>query len=176
MQLLVLETGGTINGILDPHAPPPLASRVVAWLRQHAERLALELSAETVVMKDSRAITDADRDKLAAEIEASPAEHVLIPHGTYTMPDTGVYLRQHLSRAAQNRTIVLVGSLVPLGEPDSDAPAALEFALQTLRSHSPGVWLVMSRRVWHPAQVMKDVVSGEYRPRDDEPGELPCAT
>ena len=54
MHVAVLETGGTINGILDPAAPAPTRSRVVDWLREHRERLHLEIDARIVVMEDSR--------------------------------------------------------------------------------------------------------------------------
>ena len=167
MQLAVLETGGTINGILDPAAPPPTSSRVVAWLRHHAGRLQLLIEPQIVVMKDSRALEDADRARLAAAIETTPARRILIPHGTYTMPATGVYLRRHLGAEAQAKSIVLVGSMIPLGDAGSDAPLALEFAIATLREEPVGVWIAMNGRTWHPAEVVKDQITGDYVARND---------
>lgn len=162
MQLLVLETGGTINGILDPGAVAPTASRVVAWLLRHGGRLQLQLQAQTIAMKDSRAIGDDDRRRLAAAIEAAPARRILIPHGTYTMPETGIYLREHLAVRALEKSIVLVGSMIPLGEAASDAPAALEFALATLREEPVGVWIAAGGRIWDPREVVKDTATGHY--------------
>lgn len=162
MRICILETGGTINGILDPGAPPPANSRVVAWLQEHASRLQLECDSQLIVMKDSRAIDADDRTRLAAAIEAQPGQHILIPHGTYTMPETGLYLRARLGADASRKKIILVGSLVPLGEPGSDAPAALEFAVQKLRAGPAGVWIAMGERLWHPGEVVKDAVSGRY--------------
>ncbi len=52
------------------------------------------------------------------------------------MPETGLYLRAHLGADALRKTIILVGSLVPLGEPGSDAPGALEFAVAKLRDRT----------------------------------------
>jgi len=169
MELAVLETGGTINGIIDPAAPAPTYSRVVAWLCHHAARLQLQIESRIVVMKDSRAMDDADRARLAAAIEATPARRILIPHGTYTMPATGVYLRRYLGAEAQAKSIVLVGSKIPLGEAGSDAPAALEFAIATLREEIVGVWIAMNGRTWHPAEVVKDLRSGDYIALDDAP-------
>jgi L-asparaginase len=167
MNLLVLETGGTINGILSPDAPAPAESRVIQWLQQRSDRLNLVLESRILVMKDSRAINDFDRALLAAAIEAAEQRHILVPHGTFTMPATGVYLREHLSAAAQDKTVVLTGSMIPLGEPDSDAPAALLFALDSLRLATSGVWVAMGGRVWHPADVVKDAHTGEYVARTD---------
>jgi L-asparaginase len=170
MHICVLETGGTINGILDPDAPPPAKSRVLAWLQQHAARLQLECESRLIVMKDSRAIDASDRARLAAAIESQAVQHILIPHGTYTMPETGLYLLGRLGPHALKKTIVLVGSLVPLGEPDSDAPAALEFALKQLREAPAGVWIAMGERLWHPGEVIKDELSGRYVERVDSGG------
>lgn len=165
MSVAVLETGGTINGIVDPAAPAPTESAVVAWLERHSERLQLQVSARLVVMKDSRALNETDRSALATAITACPLQRILVPHGTYTMPETGVYLRNHLSDRVQQKTIVLVGSIIPLDEPASDAPAALEFALRTLSWGKGGVWVAMNGRAWHPGKVVKHPVSGEFVPR-----------
>ena len=162
MRIVIIETGGTINGILDPVDPPPVESRVVAWLQEQSQRLGLQLEASIVMMKDSRAIEDHDRAQLAAAIESLQADRILIPHGTYTMPATGSYLREHLSPRAQRGSIVLVGSMIPLGEADSDAPAALEFAISSLRQQPVGVWIAMQQQLWHPDKVVKDTVSGKY--------------
>ncbi|MEQ9463007.1 MAG: asparaginase domain-containing protein [Haliea sp.] len=166
MLLGVFETGGTINGIVDPAAPPPADSRVLAWLGQQASRLHLEIDSQIVVMKDSRSLEDTDRERLAAAIETTRLQRILIPHGTYTMPATGMYLRRHLGREAQSKSIVLVGSMVPLGEAGSDAPAALEFAIETLGEGPVGVWIAMNGRIWHPAEVVKDDKTGDYVARD----------
>tara|TARA_R110001599_G_scaffold353465_1_gene593130 strand:- start:45206 stop:45724 length:519 start_codon:yes stop_codon:yes gene_type:complete len=162
VRIVILETGGTINGILDPADPPPIESRVVAWLQEQAQSLDLQLEATIVMMKDSRAIEDADRAALAAAIESLQADRILISHGTYTMPATGSYLRQHLSPRAQRGSIVLVGSMIPLGEAGSDAPTALEFAVRSLQQQPVGVWIAMQQQLWHPDKVVKDSVSGKY--------------
>lgn len=164
MQLFVLETGGTINGILDPGAVAPTSSRVAAWLYRHAGRLQLQPQVQIIAMKDSRAIDDDDRQRLAAAVEAAPVQRILIPHGTYTMPETGRYLREHLSEQSLAKSVVLVGSMTPLGEPASDAPAALEFALATLREKPVGVWIAVGGRVWDPHAVVKDPATGNYVP------------
>ncbi len=161
MQLALIETGGTINGILAPgQAPPP--SRVLAWLQRNAQRFGLDIAFTVVTMKDSRAIGESDRAALVEAIEAATASRVLIPHGTYTMPETGLYLLEHLSESALEKSIVLVGSLTPLDEPDSDAPANLECALEHLRRQVRGVGIVMAGRSWEPGGVRKDPATGEY--------------
>ena len=164
MQFSLLETGGTINGILGPEDVPPLQSRVEAWLRSQADDLVLEFNTVHICMKDSRAVTDADRARLALEIKRQATDRILIPHGTYTMPDTGMYLRAQLGADVQQKSIVLSGSLIPLNDPESDAEASLGFALEVLRDKPAGVWIAMQGKLWDPREVTKDTATGRYKP------------
>ena len=162
IQVLVLETGGTINGILSPDESPPRRSRVVDWLRQHSAALDITVQQEILCMKDSRAIDEEDRARLVAAIESSHCQHILIPHGTFTLAESGAYLCRHLTERRLQKTILLVGSLIPLGETNSDAPGALQYALAAMTDAPPGVWVAMSGRLWQPGEVMKDPDTGEF--------------
>ncbi len=162
MHVAVFETGGTINGILAPDAPPPQSSRVIAWLNAQAIEAGLRLDRHVVCMKDSRAVQDSDRDNLVSAVEQCRADAVIIPHGTFTMPETGRYLASRLSANALSRPIILLGSLVPLGDPDSDAESVLRFVLKALPDCSPGVQITMGERFWDPADVVKDAESGVF--------------
>ena len=161
----MLETGGTINGILSPDAPPPAHSRVATWLGAHAVELGIEPDVSLLFMKDSRSITDSDRDLLCDAVEACREQAILIPHGTYTMAETGRFLQSRLPPHSGDRTIVLVGALRPLGDADSDAPAALRCAVEALLAGTTGVWVTVGEGLWSPSEVDKDPVSGRFRPR-----------
>ena len=50
-------------------------------------------STESVVEKDSREITDEDRQRLVRTINAAPHDNILITHGTFTMHDTAGFLQ-----------------------------------------------------------------------------------
>lgn len=164
MQFSLLETGGTINGILGPDDVPPAQSRVEAWLQSHREELDLQFDSVHICMKDSRAVTASDRGRLALEIERQATDRILIPHGTFTMPDTGIYLRTHLDTEVLHKSIILTGSLVPLNDPESDAEASLKFALDVLRDKPAGVWIAMQGKLWDPREVTKDTATGRYIP------------
>ena len=112
-------------------------------------------------MKDSRAITDSDRDAIIDAVMKTQAQYVLVPHGTFTMSETGSYLRNHL-QSLNGKTIVLVGSNVPLGDEGSDAIENIEFALRSLKTQSPGVWVAMSGKAWNPDEVEKNLETGEF--------------
>jgi L-asparaginase len=164
MHFSLLETGGTINGILGPDDVPPTESRVEAWLQLHSGDLDLQFNTVHICMKDSRAVTERDRMRLVREIRGQATDRILVPHGTYTMPDTGVYLRTHLEASALQKSIILTGSLIPLHEPGSDAAESLHFALSVLRDKPSGVWIAMQNRVWDPREVTKDEATGRYKP------------
>ena len=105
-----------------------------------------------------------------------PPRRILVPHGTFTMAETGMFLEAALDRGelGEQVTVVLVGSLQPLGEPGSDAEANLAVAVERLREEEPGVAegrlreeprvaLVMGGRSWAPGRVVKDPETGQFR-------------
>ena len=62
----------------------------------------------------------------------------MVPHGTYTMTETAQVLEKAMmeqKKSANQKAVVLVGSLVPLGNPSSDAPDNLAVALHWLKSN-----------------------------------------
>ena len=50
---------------------------------------------EAVFSKDSRAITEEDREKLVSAINSSPHTNILITHGTFTMRESAEYIKEH---------------------------------------------------------------------------------
>ena len=78
------------------------------------------------------------RDALVEAVRSSSVRSILVPHGTFTMTETAQVLEKAMmvdERMDKNpKAVVLVGSLVPLGEPTSDAMDNLALALQWLKS------------------------------------------
>ncbi len=157
--------GGTINGILSPEDPSPKESRVIEFITERQSAYSIRCTSEIVVMKDSRAVLDNDRDLLAAAIGRTLSSRILVPHGTFTMPETGEYLQHILAPSIGGKCIILVGAMTPLHDDDSDAPDNLEFALDKLRDAPPGIWVAMNKRLWDPKTVIKDPETGEFRER-----------
>lgn len=166
IEIEILEMGGTINGILDPDGPIPDESRVVEFLEKFQSEFLIRCSSKIVVMKDSRVIQTEDRKALTDAIRRTFTKRILVPHGTFTMPETGRFLQKSLGEKIGEKCVVLVGAMIPLGEEDSDAPANLEFAVANLREAPLGVWIAMNRKLWNPQEVQKDQETGEFRIRD----------
>jgi len=163
IDIAVLEMGGTINGILKPDDPAPTESRVLAHLEKWQDELGIMLYPTIVTMKDSRAVNNVDRRALADAIRQTTSKRILIPHGTFTMPETGEFLLDICGKDIGNKSVILVGAMIPLGQPESDGPDNILFALEQLRIAPPGIWVAMNRRLWDPRAVVKDPDTGEFK-------------
>lgn len=112
-------------------------------------------SSEPIAEKDSRDITDEDREKLAKAILSSPHENILVPHGTFTMQKTAQFLTH---RDFSNKKIILTGSMVPImGFAASDAGFNLGFAIASFQGIEPGVYLSMNGGIFKSDEVEKNV-------------------
>ena len=90
-------TGGTIDSHYDGTkdiAVPNKESVIPDFIRNL--KLPVEHEFTTVCMKDSRVITDEDRAEMVRTIQESSATKFIITHGTYTMPNTAMYLKEHI--------------------------------------------------------------------------------
>lgn len=152
MELAIFTTGGTIDKIYFDakntyHIGEPQVGEI---LRQAG--VTLEFSVERVCMKDSLEMLPEDRAELRRRIEASPARHVLITHGTDTMSLTAESLR-----GIPGKTIVLVGAMQPARFRESDAVFNLGGALMASQLLPEGVWIAMNGRCFEAGKVRKNV-------------------
>jgi L-asparaginase len=112
-------------------------------------------SSEQIAEKDSRDITDEDRDKLAKAIQSTPHENILVAQGTFTMSQTAQFLD---SINLTGKKIILTGSMVPImGFAASDAGFNLGFAIASFQNIEPGVYLSMNGGIFKSDEVAKNV-------------------
>ena len=106
--------------------------------------------------KDSLEMTDADRSTILGLIEQMLSEPspVVIVHGTDTMVQTGLYLRQALPDLQV--PIVLTGAMTPLGFEGSDGLQNLTESLFAVRILNAGIYVVMHNQVFPIDRVRKD--------------------
>lgn len=155
-------TGGTIdseyNGVLDTVTP-----REHSVIPTYMSNLKLDRPLEftEICMKDSRTLSQADRQLLAESVAASSASKIVVTHGTYTLPDTARFLEATLG--STEKTVVLTGSMVPLdGFTMSDAGFNLGFAIAQLDLLDPGVYVSLNGRVFSPGEVVKLLDEGRF--------------
>ena len=95
-------------------------------------------------MKDSRDITDDDRNLILSRCGDCEEGGVLISHGTFTMEIAA----RHLAKSNLRKTIVLFGAAIPAGAPGSDAPLNFIFALDEVQKLGNGVYVAMNGEVY----------------------------
>lgn len=154
----IFVTGGTfdkeyneLNGSLffkDTHLPEMLEKG----------RSRLDVSIDTLLMKDSLDFSDVDRQLIAFACASASADRILITHGTDTMVQTAQYL------AAQNlaKTIVLTGAMIPYKFGSSDGMFNLGSALAFLQILEPGVYISMNGKIFATNNVRKNLEKGEF--------------
>ncbi len=158
-QIRIIATGGTIDDLeysREEDAPKRHNSLIPSLLTQ--ARVAL-LAAVTVLMqKDSKFITDEDREKIADTCRNTQEKRIIITHGTMTMPETARYLQ----KAQIPKTIVLLGSAIPANKANSDALFNLGAAIAAAQLLQEGVWVVMNGKVFGAENVRKNMQTGVF--------------
>lgn len=162
-KILFIITGGTIDSktkgqerdVLLEHSEVP---KYIASLKQDAEFV-------EVFMKDSRDITDVDRQTIADKIESSAYNKIIVTHGTFTLVDTAKFLQKNLK--GKNRAIILTGAMTPLIFNNSDAPENLKYAISQLNSLMPGIYICMNGRTFLPEEAVKDEINEKFYSTND---------
>lgn len=151
----ILTTGGTIEGYLDPSDEnlEPLLPQLLKNARlRHSYKI------EPVFAKDSRAITQADREQLVDAILKSEEDHILVSHGTITMCETASFIGEQNI----NKCIVFVGAMTPANENNSDAEFNLGAAIMALSLLKKGVHIAMNGKIFNYDNVMKNQETGYF--------------
>lgn len=165
IQLLL--TGGTIDAEFDPSLDTPISST-----RSHIKPYLLkfiqpefDIFEKAITLVDSRDITDNMRQVIFDHILDSRSDYIVLTHGTYTMAETGRYLKDKIenNKRVKDKRIVIVGSFYPLvGFSSSDAPYNLGYAIGVVEYLKPGVYLAMNSRLFDPFEVDKNIVKGKF--------------
>lgn len=158
----VVITGGTIDSHYDGTKDTAVTNKESVLPAYFSSlRLYDKVTFQVVCMKDSRALGSKDRNAVLKAIQKTQAKHVLITHGTYTMPDTARYLKKHLGD--HDKVILLTGSMIPLiGFSPSDAGFNLGFAFAKLHDLPVGIYVAMNGKIFTPEEVVKLLSEGRF--------------
>lgn len=121
-------------------------------------RSRVPVKARTLMMIDSLFMTAAHRRKVLAECLAAKEKHIVITHGTDTMPDTARVLGPRI----KDKTVVLTGAMVPYKFGSSDGMFNLGSALSFAQILPPGVYIAMNGRYFNWYNVRKNKAKGEF--------------
>jgi len=162
----LIVTGGTIDSYFDKSVDTNICaseSTVRKFLEESIEPH-FTLSQKVVAMKDSRDITDEDRQRMLQEIINCGHDRMLITHGTYTIPVTAKFLIDNKSQFPK-KTVVITGAFYPLARfADTDAGFNLGFAIASLFLAKPGVYVAMNGQLFEGDKVKKDTKLGKLVP------------
>jgi L-asparaginase len=118
----------------------------------------LNLTIESLMMKDSLDFVDADRALIASACNATEAERILITHGTDTMTITALFLQKN----CPGKTIVLTGAMIPYKFGSSDGLFNLGSALAFTQVLPAGVYIAMNGKYFDADKVRKNKEKGEF--------------
>ena len=151
MDIQIFTTGGTIDKVyFDARSIFQVGEPQVVEILKGAN-VTVEYAVEMLFRKDSLDLTDADRALLAERVRQTPCRHVLITHGTDTMVQTAQALGE-----IPDKTIVLVGSLMPARFKHTAAEFNIGFAMGAVQTLPAGVYLAMNGRIFDSARVRKN--------------------
>jgi len=162
MTIKLLITGGTIDKQYDELNGELIftQSGVEDMLTQG--RVKLDISLETVMLKDSLDMDDSDRQQILESCLACDEPQIVITHGTDTMVETS----QVLATKIKDKTIVLLGSMVPYQFKNSDALFNLGCAIAAVQTLEKGVYITMNGKIFNYDEVIKNKDLGEFQAKD----------
>lgn len=155
----IITTGGTIEGLdyeTERSENQERKTSIEDFLK--SANVSFSYSMENVLNKDSRSITNEDRQLLVDKIKLSSAEKILITHGTFTMEDTAKFI----GKLKPNKTIVLVGSFVLGTSKNTDAPFNLGYAICSLQFLKPDVYIAMNGAIFNWKNVTKNLETNKF--------------
>ena len=89
----ILITGGTIDDLdydKEENAPKNHQSLIPNLLKR--ARITSDYEAEVIMQKDSRVVSNTDRELILNKCKTCTEDKIIITHGTFTMPETAKYL------------------------------------------------------------------------------------
>lgn len=159
MAIKILITGGTIDGLeydsLEK-APKSHESLIPELLKQ--ARVTPDYSVDVLMSKDSRFITDEDRETVLKKCQECEESRIVITHGTMTMSITAKFLGEKNLQ----KTIVLLGSAISANEENSDALFNLGAALAAVQLLPAGVYITMNGKIFSWDNVRKNTNTGLF--------------
>jgi len=159
MAIRILTTGGTIDNLeydSEDQAPQNVESLIPELVDQ--ARITVKVNVEFVMAKDSKFVTDQDREVILRRCLDAEEDTIVITHGTMTMAATAKYLGERNIP----KTIVLLGAAVPANGERSDALFNLGTAVTAVQLLPHGVYVTMNGQVFPWDNVRKNLDRGIF--------------
>ena len=155
----VLITGGTIDKQYNPLNGELIFTQTSVEKMLLQSRSTVETELEVLMLKDSLEMQDQDREILSLACNKAAEKQIIITHGTDTMVESAETIHQYL---ASDKTVVLLGAMVPYQFKQSDALFNLGCAMSAVQILKPGVYITMNGQVFDHKEVVKNRAIGEF--------------
>jgi L-asparaginase len=156
--LRLIASGGTF----DKRYNPLNGSLIFTVTHLHAVlqrcRLNVPATITELPLLDSLDMQDADRQRVLDACINAAESHVIVIHGTDTMPETA----QVIGKANIGKTVIITGAMVPYDLVDSDALFNLGFAAAAVQTVPVGVYVAMGGELFSWDNVRKDKAAGRF--------------
>ncbi|MBF0111325.1 MAG: asparaginase [Desulfamplus sp.] len=114
-------------------------------------RVNFDYEVVSLLKKDSLDMTPEDRELIYEAISKEQIEHIVITHGTDTMIETAIRLKE-----IKQKVIVITGAMEPACFKSSDASFNLGSAVAAVQTLPSGVYIAVNGRVFDPTKIKKD--------------------
>lgn len=158
MSIKIFLTGGTfdkeyneLNGSLyfkETHLPEML----------ELGRNLVSVDFETLMMIDSLEMTDEHREAIMEKVVAATEGKIIITHGTDTMVETA----KKIGETVKDKTVVLVGAMIPYKFGSSDGLFNLGAAIAFAQTLPTGVYIAMNGRYFNYDNCRKNKETGVF--------------
>ncbi len=157
-KIKLLVTGGTIDKVYQPLTGELTFTQthIPAMLEQgHCQA---DIAIETLMLKDSLEMNTDDRETILQACQCSKESQIIITHGTDTITDTA----KHLASSIKNKTIVLLGAMIPYAFKQSDSLFNLGTAISAVQCLPYGIYITMNGKIFPWNQVTKNKQLGIF--------------
>ena len=128
-------------------------------------RCNIDLSIRTLMMVDSKEMSEIDRKIILESCRRSKEERIVITHGTDTMVETASFLAE--GGMPEGKTIILTGAMTPYKFGSSDGLFNLGSALAFAQTLPEGIYIAMNGRFFNYDNCVKNNRVGLFEKRTD---------
>ena len=158
MTIRILLTGGTIDCERIEQGDKYVFDKTHLPEMLEQGRCKLDIESQVLFLKDSIYTTDEDRKKILLTCKDCDEDRIVILHGTDTMPETA----RILGKEIKDKTIVLLGAMIPFNQKKSDALFNLGCAVSAVQSLPKGVYITMNGKIFKWDNVKKNKELGLF--------------
>ena len=159
MSIKLFVTGGTIDKKYNELTGELIFTETSLPEMLKQSRCQVPISVETIILKDSLEMNDADRVMILEKCLSCAESQIIITHGTDTMTETAHVLGQSVT----DKTIVLLGAMVPYAFKKSDSLFNLGCAVISVQTNLPGIYITMNGKLFNWDNVKKDRAAGVFQ-------------